>query len=200
MKFLPLKTIAFPLKMQCFTILSVVMVAIAGILTVVSLAGPDWVTATFYEGDVKSWGLWWDCLKVHASFEMCLSADWLAGCAAMVFLSLIADVIGAAFGIWGLRSKRRLPYVLAGAVCIVSCFCMIVSLIIYPVMFTKEVRNNADYNAETSDFEFSWTFGVGCGTVFFLMGAAIFFFIRVSEEEDAQPMKSVQDKSYFSVN
>ncbi|KAK0057284.1 p53 apoptosis effector related to PMP-22 [Biomphalaria pfeifferi] len=187
-------------RIRPFKILSVVMVTIAVVLTVVSLAGPDWVTASFYEGDVKSWGLWWDCLKVHTSFEMCLSADWLAGCAALVFLSLIADVIGAALGIWGLISKRRMPYILAGTVCVISCVCMVVSLIIYPVMFTNEVTSNADYNAETSDFEFSWTFGVACGTVFFLMGAAIFFFIRVTEEEDAQPMKSVQDKSYYSVN
>ncbi|CAL1531931.1 unnamed protein product [Lymnaea stagnalis] len=186
-------------RIRPFKILSVVMVTIAIVLTVVSLVGPDWVSASFYEGDVKSWGLWWDCLKVHASFEMCLSADWLAACAAMVFLSLIADFLGAALGVWGLSSKRRLPCVLAGGVCIVSCICMVISLIIYPVMFTKEVRNNPDYNAETSDFEFSWTFGIACGTVFFLMGASIFFFIRVSEEEDAQPMKSVQDKSYYKV-
>lgn len=57
--------------------MSVVMVSIAIVLTIVSLAGPDWVSASFYEGDVKSWGLWWDCLKVHASFEMCLSAGKL---------------------------------------------------------------------------------------------------------------------------
>lgn len=55
-------------------ILAVVMTTAAVVLTVASLAGPDWVRAAYYEGKVQSWGLWWDCFKVHASFEMCVSA------------------------------------------------------------------------------------------------------------------------------
>ncbi|XP_012946212.1 p53 apoptosis effector related to PMP-22 [Aplysia californica] len=182
-------------KIRPFKILAVVMATVAVVLTVISLAGPDWVSVKFYEGKLqKSWGLWWECWRVHVSFEMCVGADWLAGCAAMVFLALIADAIATIMGLWGLFVKRRLPYVLAGVLCIIAAMFHIISLIIYPVKFTAEVTGNDDNKAETAQFVFDWTYGIAWGAVIFLVGATVFFFIRVRDEDNAQPMKVMADK------
>ncbi|CAG5119050.1 unnamed protein product [Candidula unifasciata] len=184
-------------RIRPFKILAVVMVTIAVVLTVASLAGHDWVRTSFYDGKVQSWGLWWKCFKVHSSFQMCVSSGWLSACAAMVFLSLISNVVATGLGVWGLCAKRRLPYVLAGAMCIISGACQLLSVVIYPIMFTHEIRSNPDNKTETSTFSFAWTYGIACGTIFFVLGASVFFLIRLRDEDDAQPMKSSHEKPTF---
>ncbi|KAK3767291.1 hypothetical protein RRG08_019119 [Elysia crispata] len=188
-------------QIRPFKILALVMVAIAAILTITSLAGPEWVSVSFYHEDkVRSWGLWWNCFKVHTSFEMCLTADWLVACAALVFFSLLAQVLALAVAVWGLSSRRRVPYLVAGGLCCGAGACLIICLIIYPVMFTMEVKENKNFYTETSDFSFDWTYGIAWGAVIFLMCATIFFFVRVREENDAQPMKLVKENplTYYS--
>ena len=55
-----------------FQLLAVIMCMISVVLMIASVAGPDWMEVYFYQGEVKSWGLWWDCFKVTGSLEMCI--------------------------------------------------------------------------------------------------------------------------------
>ena len=51
---------------------------ISVVLMIASVAGPDWMEVYFYQGEVKSWGLWWDCFKVTGSLEMCIETGELS--------------------------------------------------------------------------------------------------------------------------
>lgn len=166
-----------------YKLLAVIMSYISLVLMIASVAGPDWVEVEYQQGGIKSWGLWLDCLKVHGSFEMCVQTDWLFACAALVLICLISMLAVAVLGSVGLCTHRRFLYITAGAVSIFAAVVQIICLIIYPVKFTEEVKEDSSYRAETQRFDLDWTYGVAWGAVFFMIGAAILYLIHSETEE-----------------
>ena len=71
-----------------FQLLAVIMSIISFVLMIVSVAGPDWMEVSFHQGQVKSWGLWWDCFKVTGSLEMCIETGEFGAMAELVFSCL----------------------------------------------------------------------------------------------------------------
>ena len=57
-----------------------------------------------------------------------------------------------------------------------------------------QVTQNRENNQESLQFAFDWTYGVAWGAVIFLIGGAVFFFLRLRDEESAQRMKASADK------
>jgi len=181
-------------RLRPFKLLALLLSTVSVVMTIISLAGPDWVSVQSYTGEFKSWGLWWDCWKAKGSFQICINADWLAACAALVFMALISALMATGVGAWGMKAKQRRPYVIAGLLCGLSSILQIITLVIYPVKFTSEVRDNTSTRQETASFHFDWTYGVAWGAVIFLIGSAISFFLRLRDEEGAQLMKASADK------
>nr|KAG5687048.1 hypothetical protein BaRGS_002421 [Batillaria attramentaria] len=151
----------------------------------------------YQQGGVKSWGLWWECLTVNSSFEMCVKTDWLFACAALVLICLISMLAVTVLGSVGLCTQRRFLYITAGAVSIFAAVVQIICLIIYPVKFTDEVKTHVSYRAETQRFDLGWTYGIAWGAVFFMLGAAILYLIRSETEEVTSENKDNTPPPYY---
>ncbi|KAK7088372.1 transmembrane protein 47-like [Littorina saxatilis] len=180
-----------------FKLLAVIMSIIAFVLMIVSVAGPDWMEVSFHQGEAKSWGLWWDCFKVNGSFQMCVQTDWLFACGALVLIGLICMLVASILGCIGLCTHKRLLYVAAGAISIFSIVLQIICLIIYPVKFTEEVKDDKHNRAETQRFDLDWTYGVAWGAVCFMIGAAILFLIKVDETQEVTQQKDNTPPPYY---
>ncbi|KAK7463140.1 hypothetical protein BaRGS_00038285 [Batillaria attramentaria] len=157
-----------------YKLLAVIMSAISLILMIVSVAGPDWMEVEYQQGGVKSWGLWWECLTVNSSFEMCVKTDWLFACAALVLICLISMLAVTVLGSVGLCTQRRFLYITAGA-----------------------VKTHVSYRAETQRFDLGWTYGIAWGAVFFMLGAAILYLIRSETEEVTSENKDNTPPPYY---
>ncbi|XP_076452705.1 transmembrane protein 47-like [Babylonia areolata] len=183
-----------------YKLLAVIMSMIAFILMIVSVAGPDWMEVSFEQGNPKSWGLWWDCVQVNGvSFlEMCVETDWLFACAALVMIGLLCMLAVSIVGSIGLCTHKRLLYIIAGVVTIFAMILQIICLIIYPVKFTEEVKEDKYYRAETQSFDLDWTYGVAWGAVCFMLGAAVLFLIRTETDHSSGRADNTPPPVYLS--
>ncbi|KAL8566415.1 hypothetical protein ACOMHN_011993 [Nucella lapillus] len=183
-----------------YKLVAVIMSVIALILMIVSVAGPDWMEVSFEQGNPKSWGLWWDCVKVNGvSFlEMCVETDWLFACAALMMIGLLGMLGVSVIGSIGLCTHKRLMYIIAGVITILCIILLVICLIIYPVKFTEEVREDQNYRAETQSFDLDWTYGVAWGAVCFMIGATVLFFLRSETEELSSRTDNTPPPVYLS--
>lgn len=179
-----------------FKLLAVIMVAISMVLTIASVAGPDWMEVSFYHGEIKSWGLWWSCFEVTRSFQMCVETDWLFACAALVLISLISTLIASGSGVLGLCTHKQLFYYAAAIITIFAVVSLLISLIIYPVKFTQEVRKDSSFKSETQKFQLDWTYGIAWGAICFMLGGIILFLIPLESREATQAREGTPPPYY----
>ena len=67
--------------------------------------------------------------------------DWLVACAALVFFSLLAQVLALAVAVWGLSSRRRVPYLVAGGLCCGAGWCFHVLFCLFFSLAVARMKN-----------------------------------------------------------
>ncbi|XP_078479616.1 transmembrane protein 47-like [Lampetra fluviatilis] len=157
---------------------------VAAILCVLSLSNSAWVTAENF-----SLSLWemckmksgktggqWDCVDARSS-------DWKVATIVLMFLGLILTLVAVALGLWSVcKSSHKFLKVIAGILC-VAVLLQITALILYPVRFVED-------SVLHSYHEFSWGYGVAWGSTIFLVGAAVFYFLKPHDYRYSQgPMQ-----------
>ncbi|CAF0704724.1 unnamed protein product [Brachionus calyciflorus] len=184
--------ITSPFKINAF-----VFALITCFLLLVCLFTDNWLTAT----DIKQ-GLWRNCTLAssipslaysiqankninHNDFYICapLNILWVQLCGSFIVVSFCCTIIGLVLIIMGLKHKKRQErkmkfYGAAAFVFFVGVICILTTLIMFPLMFIKELHERG-----RDKWYFGWSYGVAWGAVFFLADAVILLLCDRKKEE-----------------
>ncbi|ESO97451.1 hypothetical protein LOTGIDRAFT_159484 [Lottia gigantea] len=160
--------------------LAVLFSIFALILIIVALAGSNWVDVKLRDDEsYQNWGLWEECFEIVGFDPICVSKDWMSACGAFVIITLLASVGAIVLGIFGICTKTRTWYIIAGILCVAGALCDLIALIVYPSKFSEEIQGSS-----VRGWDFDWTYGISWGALFFLVGGAVLFFWKVDDEEE----------------
>ncbi|KAK6192015.1 hypothetical protein SNE40_003571 [Patella caerulea] len=161
---------------------AVVFDGIALLLIIIAVSASNWVDVRFHNSDgYVAWGLWQDCYNVAGSTQVCVSKDWMSACGAFIIIALIACIGAIPLGIFGICTKTRLWYIIAGILNIAAAVCDFIALVIYPSKFSEEIHDK-----HSAGWNFDWTYGIAWGGLFFMVGAAVLFFLKMKEDTVVQ--------------
>ncbi|XP_074819144.1 transmembrane protein 47-like isoform X1 [Natator depressus] len=189
-----------------FKLIALLCLLVALALDVVALLSPAWVTSQ--RGSLSLWEACkrapdvWHCLStlrtaatqpgkmgkgvggkcVHLFLFKeggCTVKDWqvatlvlILTAATITFLSFLASLVSFCLG-----TPRRYYRVVA-VLLLVAVVLQVCALILYPIKFI-------DSSMLKSYHEFNWGYGLGWGSVIFMLGAAILYCLRTDIYEDA---------------
>ena len=77
-----------------------------------------------------------------------------------------------------LIDKGTWYFVVLNSVALFSVLLMIIALIVFPVMFMKEIEER-----QKPEWFFGWAYGIGWGATIFLFGASILLLVDKESEE-----------------
>ncbi|EMP39134.1 Transmembrane protein 47 [Chelonia mydas] len=143
-----------------FKLIALLCLLVALALDVVALLSPAWVTSE--RGSLSLWEAYWQV----ATLVLILTA------ATITFLSFLASLVSFCLG-----TPRRYYRVVA-VLLLVAVVLQVCALILYPIKFI-------DSSMLKSYHEFNWGYGLGWGSVIFMLGAAILYCLRTDIYEDA---------------
>ncbi|XP_067682485.1 p53 apoptosis effector related to PMP-22-like isoform X2 [Haliotis asinina] len=178
-------------KYRPIKLLAVIFTGIALLLLIIGVAAADWVDVKFtaVKDGWQSWGLWEHCYVITSSLTACVKKDWMSACAALTLLALIGSVGALGLGICGLCTHKRLLYIIAGVLTALGALFILISVIIFPVKFSEDITNA--HRSDLERWDIDWTYGVTLGGLFFLVGAAIFFFLKQENQEVSREKTSM---------
>ncbi|XP_042335174.1 transmembrane protein 47-like [Sceloporus undulatus] len=162
-----------PLKL-----IALLCASLALALDAAALGSPAWVTS-----QEDSLALWQTCRRHQDGgawqCHSALQTDWqiatlvlILTAATITLLSFFMSLISFCLGTYK-RYYRVIAVLLFAAVVLQVC-----ALILYPIKFI-------DSNQLRSYHEFSWGYGLGWGSVIFMLGAAILYCLRIDVYEEA---------------
>ncbi|CAF0704722.1 unnamed protein product [Brachionus calyciflorus] len=154
-------------------------------------------TFWFYSDQTVRYGLWQECIVTHDSDKKNLLDDkavqntscslnnkvWVQLCGSFIVVSFCCTIIGLVLIIMGLKHKKRQErkmkfYGAAAFVFFVGVICILTTLIMFPLMFIKELHERG-----RDKWYFGWSYGVAWGAVFFLADAVILLLCDRKKEE-----------------
>ncbi|KAK3083602.1 hypothetical protein FSP39_000114, partial [Pinctada imbricata] len=165
-----------------FQLIAEVLTGIAGVFLIVAVVGQEWVEVKFHGTDhMFTWGLWDRCVGPG----LCLPNPlWLEACQAFCLLSVLLALGAFICGFIGLcihsRCSKHMWHTIAGILLIVVVVCDLLSLIVYPIMFSQDVlflEFDPQWQFTVRRWDFDWTYGFGWGGFIFAVPAIIFFLI-----------------------
>lgn len=173
-------TVVRPLKVMAM------ICGIVGILLLtIATASTYWLEADGYRQ-----GLWEVCKNnpITGDFE-CSSNEmkpWITACAALSIVTLVVSLVAVILNGVGLQSadpKTKYKfYRVAMYVMFVAIVCLVVSLMLFPIMFMQEIDVWSTEN-QIDKWYFSWAYGLAWGGCIFLIGAAILLLVDKESEE-----------------
>ncbi|CAM1327673.1 Uncharacterised protein g9558 [Pycnogonum litorale] len=177
-------TVVRPLKVIAFICGLIVI-----LLMILCLASSHWLTATKFRQ-----GLWENCIEENAPLPLPFNIEYKPGCsavrsvayirasAALSVLTLLLDITATLMTGLGLCSKdptkKYKLYRIALYVMFVALLCILLTLVIYPVLFAVEIDHG-----HRKVWELGWAYGVGWGAAIFLFGAILLLLCDKETEE-----------------
>uniref|UniRef100_A0A8C4QIR8 P53 apoptosis effector related to pmp22 n=1 Tax=Eptatretus burgeri TaxID=7764 RepID=A0A8C4QIR8_EPTBU len=158
------------LTIRPFPLIGLTCLITAAVLAVLALADSPWVNADHY-----SLSLWQLCkLRSDIKAWHCTDArttDWKVWTIALMFLGLIITIVCALLALWTLCKGSNNFNKIIGALACIAVLLQLTALILYAVRFVHETVLHTYH-------EFAWGYGIGWGSTIFLIGAAVFFFLK----------------------
>lgn len=171
--------------------LALVCCVIDMVLILLCLTSSDWLVTTGWRQ-----GLFSHCIEENAPTPLPFNVQEKPGCyqireegyiqlsATMCIVVFVTDMVAATLIILGLRSNdyrnKYKFFKCAMWVSTLALMALITALVLYPVMFKKEL-SLVDGNREI--WEFGWAYGAGCGAAIFLAGIIVLLYFDKQSEQ-----------------
>ncbi|XP_046570136.1 uncharacterized protein LOC124278479 [Haliotis rubra] len=185
-------------KFRPIKLLAVIFTGIALLLLIISIAAADWVDVKFttVKDGWRSWGLWEECYEITSSLRACVKKDLDVSMCSVDGSGLDWSSRSFRPRICGLCTHKRLISItgfkeLMVLYCLVAAVFILISVIIFPVKFSEDIMNA--HRGDMERWDIDWTYGVAFGGLLFLLGAAIFFFLKQENQEVSREKTSMPE-------
>ncbi|XP_064642132.1 transmembrane protein 47-like isoform X2 [Lineus longissimus] len=169
-----------PRNPMAIKVIALVCGIITVLLTIVSIASTEWLSAEGYRE-----GLWQECLWDDPEKIECRKNPqkaWIQACGAFAVIALLLAFGGTIMTGVGLFTKKHQYkfklYRVAMFIMFFAVLSMIICLVVFPIMFLNEIQQRGK-----KSWLFAWAYGMAWGATIFCFGAAILLLLDKESEE-----------------